>query len=50
MARKKRERGNGMGTVVPRRNKQGKIISYRGAHFGPDGRRHWISARTKSEC
>jgi integrase len=50
MARKKRERGNGMGTVAPRRNKQGKIIGYRGAYFGPDGKRHWVSAKTKSAC
>jgi integrase len=50
MARKKRERGNGMGTVAPRRNRQGKIIGYRGAYFGPDGRRHWVSAKTKGEC
>ncbi len=45
-----RSRGNGMGTGAPRRNKQGKIISYRGAYFGPDGNRHWVSAKTKSEC
>ncbi len=50
MARKKRERGNGQGTVAPRRNKQGKIIGYRGAFFGPDGKRHWVSAKTKTEC
>jgi integrase len=50
MARKKRARGNGMGTVAPRRNRQGKIIGYRGAYFGPDGKRRWVSAKTKSEC
>jgi hypothetical protein len=50
MARKKRERGNGQGTVAPRRNKQDKIIGYRGAFFGPDGKRHWVSAKTKTEC
>jgi integrase len=50
MARKKRERGNGQGTVVPRRNKDGKIIGYRGAFFGPDGKRHWVSAKNKTEC
>lgn len=50
MARKKRERGNGQGTVAPRRNKAGKIIGYVGAFFGPDGKRHWISAKTKTEC
>ena len=50
MARKKRERGNGQGTVAPRRNLEGKIIGYRGAFFGPDGKRRWVSAKTKSEC
>jgi integrase len=50
MARKKRERGNGQGTVAPRRNAEGKIIGYRGAFYGPDGKRRWISAKTKSEC
>ena len=47
---KKRQRGNGQGTVAPRRNKQGKIIGYRGAFFGPDGKRRWVSAQTKTEC
>jgi integrase len=47
---KKRQRGNGQGTVVPRKNKHGKIVSYRGAFFGPDGKRHWVSAKTKTEC
>jgi integrase len=49
MARKK-SRGNGTGTVAPRRNKQGKVIGYRGAFFGPDGKRRWVSAKTKTEC
>jgi integrase len=50
MARKKRERGNGQGTVAPRRNKAGKVIGFVGAFFGPDGKRHWVSAKTKTEC
>src|SRR5918994_6376365 len=50
MARKKRERGNGQGTVAPRRNKAGKVTGFVGAFFGPDGKRHWISAKTKTEC
>jgi integrase len=50
MARKKRERGNGQGTVAPRRNKAGKVINFVGAFFGPDGKRHWVSAKTKTEC
>jgi integrase len=35
---------------VPRKNKDGKIIGYRGAFFGPDGKRRWVSAKTKTEC
>ncbi len=50
MARKKRERGNGQGTVAPRRNKAGKVVGFVGAYFGPDGKRHWVSAKTKTEC
>ena len=40
---KKKQRGNGQGTVAPRKNKDGKIIGYRGAFFGTDGKRHWVS-------
>ena len=47
---KKKQRGNGQGTVVPRKNKDGKIIGYRGAFFGTDGKRRWVSAKTKTEC
>ena len=47
---KKRSRGNGTGTVAPRKNKQGKVIGYRGAFFGPDGKRRWVGAKTKTEC
>jgi integrase len=50
VARKKRERGNGQGTVAPRRNKAGKVIGFVGAFFGPDGKRHWVSAKIKTEC
>ncbi len=45
---KKKERGNGTGTVYPRKNKQGKIIGYRGSYFAPDGKRRYVSAKTKS--
>jgi integrase len=47
---RKKKRGNGQGTVAPRRNKAGKIIGFVGAFFGPDGKRHWVSAKTKTEC
>jgi integrase len=36
--------------VAPRRNKAGKVIRYVGAFFGPDGKRHWVSAKHKTEC
>src|SRR3712207_1913150 len=49
MARKK-ERGNGTGTVYPRRNKQGKIIGYRGSYFAPDGKRRYVSAKRKGDA
>src|SRR5215210_9499520 len=49
MARKK-ERGNGSGTVYPRKNKQGKIIGYRGSYFAPDGKRRYVSAKRKSDA
>ena len=46
MARKK-ERGNGDGDVWPRKNKEGKIIGYRGAYFGPDGKRRYVSGKNE---
>jgi hypothetical protein len=45
---KKRQRGNGAGTVYPRRNKEGKIIGYRGSYFTPDGKRCYVSGKTKT--
>ena len=49
MARKK-ERGNGDGDVWLRKNKDGKIIGYRGAYVGPDGKRRYVSGKTKTEA
>ncbi len=46
MARTK-GRANGDGDVFPRKNKAGQITSYRGAYFGPDGKRRYVSGRTK---
>lgn len=48
----KRTRGNGEGDVYARRNKEGKIIGYRGAYWvrtakGP--RRRYVSGKNKSE-
>jgi integrase len=47
---KKKERGNGSGTVYPRKNKQGKIIGYRGSYFAPDGKRRYVSAKRKGDA
>jgi integrase len=49
MARK-RQQGNGSGTVYPRKNKDGKVIGYRGSYFTPDGKRRYVSGKTKSEA
>src|SRR5215218_6086648 len=45
---KKRQRGNGAGTVYARKNKEGEIISYRGSYFTPDGKRRYVSGKTKT--
>ena len=45
---KKKQRGNGAGTVYPRKNKAGKIIGYRGSYI-VNGKRYYVSAKTKTE-
>ena len=45
-----KSRANGDGDVFPRKNKEGKITSYRGAYFGPDGKRRYVSGKTKEEA
>ena len=47
---KTKGRANGDGDVFPRKNKDGKITSYRGAYFGPDGKRRYVSGKTKEEA
>ncbi len=47
---KKKQQGNGSGTVYPRKNKHGKITSYLGSYFAADGKRRYVSAKTKTEC
>jgi integrase len=47
---KKRQQGNGSGTIDPRKNKNGKITSYLGSYFAADGRRRYVSAKTKTAC
>jgi integrase len=46
---KQRSRSNGDGDVWPRKNKEGRITSYRGAYFGPDGKRRYVSGQTKKD-
>jgi integrase len=47
---KKKQVGNGSGTVYPRKNKDDKITSYLGAYHTADGKRRTVSAKTKTEC
>jgi integrase len=47
---KTKSRANGDGDVFPRKNKAGKITNYRGAYVGPDGRRRYVSGKTKEEA
>ena len=44
---KKQQRANGDGDVWPRRNKEGQVTGYRGSYFGPDGKRRYVSGKTK---
>jgi integrase len=49
-----RQRANGEGTVYPRRNKQGKIISYRASYWARTAsgglKRRYVSGKTKTEA
>jgi integrase len=47
---RKKAKGNGQGSVYPRKNKDGKITGYLGAYYGPDGKRRYVSAKSKTEC
>jgi integrase len=47
---KKKQKGNGNGTVYPRKNKDGKVIGYRGSYFAPDGKRRYVSAKKKGDA
>ncbi len=46
---KKKQKGNGTGTVYPRKNKDGKVIGYRGSYFALDGKRRYVSAKRKGD-
>jgi integrase len=45
---KKKQKGNGTGTVYPQKNKVGKRIGYRGSYI-VNGKRYYVSAKTKTE-
>ncbi len=47
---KTKSRANGDGDVFPRKNKAGQTTSYRGAYVGPDGKRRYVSGKTKEEA
>jgi integrase len=50
---RKRQRGNGEGTEYPRKNKDGKVTSYRGSYWVQTARgpkRRYVSAKTKTEA
>jgi integrase len=47
---RKKGRGNGDGDVYPRKNKQGKIIGYRGSYFAADAKHRYVSAKKKGEA
>lgn len=44
-----RNRGNGEGSVYPRKNKNGKIIGWRGSYFDLTGKRSYVSGRTRRD-
>jgi|SRR5829696_1754482 len=46
---KKKQRGNGNGTVYARKNNQGKIIGYRVVYYDASGKRRYVSAGNKTE-
>jgi integrase len=47
---KTKGRANGDGDVFPRKNNAGRITSYRGAYVGLDGKRRYVSGKTKEEA
>jgi hypothetical protein len=51
MARKK-QKGNGTGTVYPRKNKAGKVTEYCGSYLtpeGPDRTSNWFAPTGKAD-
>jgi hypothetical protein len=48
--RRMKSRANGDWDVFPRENRKGRIISYRGAYVSLDGKRCYVSGKTKEEA
>jgi integrase len=44
------KRANGDGDIWSRTNKAGQITSYRGAYYGPDGKRRYVSGKAKEDA
>ena len=40
---KKKQAGNGSGTIYPRKNKDGKVTSYLGAYFTANRKRRYLN-------
>lgn len=49
MARAK-SRANGDGDVWARKDREGRIVGYREAYFGPDGKRRYIFSKSKKDA
>ena len=45
---RKKTKGNGQGSVYPRKNKERKIVGYLGAYYSPDGKRCRYDAQCQS--
>ena len=43
-------RANGDGDVWARKSRKGRIVGYRGAYVGPDGKRRYVSGKSKEEA
>ncbi|MDQ3183235.1 MAG: site-specific integrase [Actinomycetota bacterium] len=44
-----KSKANGDGDVWPRKNGDGSIVGYRGTYVGPDGKRRYVSAKSKED-
>jgi hypothetical protein len=47
---RKKYKGNGTGTVYPRKYNECKVIGFRGSYFAPDSKRRYVPAKKKGEA